>query len=193
MGPLRNYRLKIETEWSLGQTAIWECCFFSGRQRWDVFTHMCMLSWVSHAWLSETLWIVACQAPPSVGLSRQKYWSGLPFPSPGDLPHAGMKPGSLEPPEMAGRFFTTHATWEALIAPHIINFSQVPPPPHPFLHSSYICTGYGPLLAKWFSTDGKFNLLEGGQYAIWAPTVTRHTPKKEKLNLPNKNKMPNIG
>ena len=37
---------------------------------------------------------VAYQAPPSIGLSRQEYWSGLPFPSPGDLPEPGVKPGS---------------------------------------------------------------------------------------------------
>ena len=34
------------------------------------------------------------QAPPSMGFSRQEYWSGLPFPSPGDLPNPGIKPGS---------------------------------------------------------------------------------------------------
>ena len=37
---------------------------------------------------------VADQAPPSMGFSRQEYWSGLPFPSPGDLPNPGIKPGS---------------------------------------------------------------------------------------------------
>ena len=44
--------------------------------------------------LSATLWTVAYQAPPSVGFSRQEYWSGLPFPSPGDLPNPGIKSGS---------------------------------------------------------------------------------------------------
>ena len=39
-----------------------------------------------------TLWTVAHQAPPSMGFSRQEYWSGLPFPSPGDLPDPGIKP-----------------------------------------------------------------------------------------------------
>ena len=37
---------------------------------------------------------VACQAPLSMGISRQEYWSGMPFPSPGDLPDAGIEPGS---------------------------------------------------------------------------------------------------
>jgi len=39
-------------------------------------------------------WTVAYQAPPSVGFSRQEYWSGLPFPAPGDLPDPGIKPQS---------------------------------------------------------------------------------------------------
>ena len=42
--------------------------------------------------LFATLWTLACQAPLSVELSRQEYWSGLPFPSPGNLPDPGIKP-----------------------------------------------------------------------------------------------------
>ena len=41
-----------------------------------------------------TPWTVACQAPLSMGFSRQEYWSVLPFPSPGDLPNPGIEPGS---------------------------------------------------------------------------------------------------
>ena len=41
-----------------------------------------------------TPWTVACQAPLSMGFSRQEYWSWLPFPSPGDLPDPGIEPGS---------------------------------------------------------------------------------------------------
>ena len=51
-----------------------------------------------------TLWTVTCQAPLSVGFSRQEYWSGLPFPSLGDLPDPGTEPVSLA---LAGGFFTT--------------------------------------------------------------------------------------
>ena len=43
---------------------------------------------------SATPWTVAHQAPPSMGFSKQEYWSGLPFPSPGDLPDSGIKPRS---------------------------------------------------------------------------------------------------
>ena len=44
--------------------------------------------------LFATPWTVAYQASPSMGFSRQEYWSALPFPSPGDLPDAGIEPGS---------------------------------------------------------------------------------------------------
>ena len=49
---------------------------------------------LSHVQLFVTPWTIACQAPPSMGFSRQEHWSGLPFPSPGDLPDPGMDPGS---------------------------------------------------------------------------------------------------
>ena len=59
-----------------------------------------------------TRWTVVHQAPPSMGFSRQEYWSGLPFPSPGDLPDPGIEPASLMAPALAGRFFTDRATRE---------------------------------------------------------------------------------
>ena len=49
---------------------------------------------LSRVQLFVTPWTVAYQAPPSVGFSRQEYWSGLPFPSPGDLPNPGIELGS---------------------------------------------------------------------------------------------------
>ena len=54
-----------------------------------------------------TPWTVARQAPMSMECSRQEYWSGLPFSTPRDLPHPGIKPASLSPPAFAGTFFTT--------------------------------------------------------------------------------------
>ena len=53
-----------------------------------------MLESESEVQLFVSPWTVAYQAPPSMGFSRQEYWSGLPFPSPGDLPNPGIKPGS---------------------------------------------------------------------------------------------------
>ena len=53
---------------------------------------------LSSVQLFGTPWTVAYQAPPSMGFSRQEYWSGLPFPSPGDLPNPGIEPKSeIEP------------------------------------------------------------------------------------------------
>ena len=52
----------------------------------------------------STPWTVARQAPLSLGFPRQEYWSGLPFPPPGDLPDPGIEP---MPPALAGEFFTT--------------------------------------------------------------------------------------
>ena len=51
-----------------------------------------VLSRFSRVQLFATPWAVASQAPPSMGFSRQKYWSGLPCPPPGDLPNPGIEP-----------------------------------------------------------------------------------------------------
>ena len=68
---------------------------------------------LSHVQLFATLWTVAFQAPLSMGFSRQKHWSGLPCPPPGDLPNSGVKPASLISPVLAGGSFTTSVTWKA--------------------------------------------------------------------------------
>ena len=72
----------------------------------------CMLSHFSHVWLFVIPWTVAHQAPLSMEFSRQEYWSGLPFPSPGDLPD----PDGTRVSCIAGGFFTTWATTEARYA-----------------------------------------------------------------------------
>ena len=68
---------------------------------------------VSCVSFSATSWTIACQAPLSMELSRQQYWSGLPFPTPGDLLNPGIEPVFPASPAFAGGFFTTNATWEA--------------------------------------------------------------------------------
>ena len=67
-----------------------------------------------HVWLFATPWTVAHQAPLSVGLSRQEYWSGLSLPSPGDLLDPGIQPTSPVSPAPQADSFTAWATWEAL-------------------------------------------------------------------------------
>ena len=68
---------------------------------------------LSPIWLFSTPKAVTCQAPLSMGFPRQEYWSGLPFPPPGDLPNPGIEPTSLTSPAMIGRFITTSTTQEA--------------------------------------------------------------------------------
>ena len=70
----------------------------------------CVLSHFSFVRLCVALWTVAHQAPLSKGFSRQESWSGLPFPSPGDLPDPGVEPMSLMSLALAGGFFTTNTT-----------------------------------------------------------------------------------
>ena len=80
----------------------WNHCIIHGveknRTRLSDFHRLsvcaCMLSHFRCVWLYATLWTVAGQAPLSMGFSMQGYWSGLPFPTPGDLPHPGVKPVS---------------------------------------------------------------------------------------------------
>ena len=84
-----------------------------------------LLSHFSCVQLFVTPWTVACQAPLSMGFSRQEYWSGLPCPPPGDLPKPGFKVESLISPALAGGFFTTSTTWEA----HLLVLSELLPLP----------------------------------------------------------------
>ena len=59
------------------------------------------------------------------GLLRQEYWNGLSCPLPGDLPNPGIKPASLMSPALAGRLFTSSATWEAQgLVSHVKNFGS---------------------------------------------------------------------
>ena len=75
-----------------------------------------MLSHFSRVQLFVTLWTVACQASLSMRISRQEHWGELSCPPPGDLPDSGIEPISLMSPALAGRFFTTSATWEVSAA-----------------------------------------------------------------------------
>ena len=90
------------------------------------FPFNAMFKRLSHVWLFETPGTIACQAPLSMGFSRQEYWSGLPFPSPGDLPPSGIEPRSLESPALAGGFFITSAPCRSLLLPAAWNHPLKP-------------------------------------------------------------------
>ena len=75
---------------------------------------VCVVSCFSLVRLFVTLWTVgSLQAPLSMGFSKQEYWSGLPFPLPGNLPNTGIQPVQLMSPTLASGFFTTSAILEA--------------------------------------------------------------------------------
>ena len=67
----------------------------------------------------------SCQAPLSMEFPRQECWSGLPFPSPEDLPSPSIELGSLKSPALENRFFTTSTTWEALIELRLHNHDSM--------------------------------------------------------------------
>ena len=74
--------------------------------------------------LFVVLWTVAHQTPLSMGFSRQEYSTGLPCPPPGDLPDPGIKLVSLMSPALAGGFFITSATWQAIVHQFQFQFSR---------------------------------------------------------------------
>ena len=69
------------------------------------FINIVRCVWLSHIGLFVTPWTVACKAPLSMEFSRQEFWSGLPFPTPGDIPQPGLEPIFLAFPSLAGGFF----------------------------------------------------------------------------------------
>ena len=101
--------------------------FFITSTTWEALTHSCPGKYLqlevksfekglcmcvrtqllSHVRLFVTPWTAAHQVPQSMGLPRQEHWSGLLYPSPGDLPHPGTEPASLASPASAEGFFTT--------------------------------------------------------------------------------------
>ena len=84
-----------------------------------IYGLLCLASVTQHSvfktCLCCSMWLVA-QTPLSMGFPRQKYWSGLPFPPPEDLPNPGIKPPPLVSPASAGRFFTTLSPGKPIVA-----------------------------------------------------------------------------
>ena len=81
---------RLPRPWILqARTLEWVAISFFNAWQWKV-----KLKLLSHVWLLVTPWTAAYQASPSMGFSRQEYWSGLPLPSPGDCPDPGIEPRS---------------------------------------------------------------------------------------------------
>ena len=77
---------------------------------------------LSHVQFFATSWTAARQAPLSMGFPRQDYWSGFPFPPPGDPPRPGIEPMS---PALAKQVLYHSATWEALVNPYALSLFTV--------------------------------------------------------------------
>ena len=92
LGHYRKHKEAKETGARGGRlqpTGVWVCTCGCDRNR------KMKVKSLSHVQLFVTPWSIAHKAPLSMEFSRQEYWSGLPFPSPGDLPDPGIEPGSL--------------------------------------------------------------------------------------------------
>ena len=104
----KYWRHKTIQRQRLGEKAVGEI------QEWSLKVKVKSLS---HVRLFATPWTIAYHAPPSMGFSRQESWSGLPFPSPGDLSDPGIEPVS---PALAGGFFTTEPPGKPLLYPQVM-------------------------------------------------------------------------
>ena len=108
----RNQGSKFFPSSGLSFSIPWQCLVSYSRDGQPALRRqapVCMLS----VQLFATPWTVAHQVPLSMEFSKQKYWSELPFPSPGDLPDPGIKPTSLASPALAGELLTTVPPEEA--------------------------------------------------------------------------------
>ena len=82
---------------------------------------------LSRVWLFVTPWTVAHQGPPSMGFSRQEYWSALPFPPPGDLPDPGIEPGS---PALQADALRSEPPGKPLVSVYMLMFIIIIKPTH---------------------------------------------------------------
>ena len=79
---------------------------------------------LSHVRLFVTPWTIAHQVPLSMEFSKQQYWSGLPFPTPGDRPDPGIEPTTSVSPALPGGFFTTEPPGTPLLKHQFSSVTQ---------------------------------------------------------------------
>ena len=133
-----------------------------------------VLSHFSRVQLLAILWTLTHRDPLSMRFSRQEYWSGLPYPPPGDPPHPGIKPMSRMSPALAEDLFTTSAAWGApfiwsisavhwlsrvwwtLCFPMGCSMPDVPPSPSPGVCSNWL---YLKVVAGIWRTLNKVSIL----------------------------------
>ena len=128
-----------------------------------IAANVCLLSLFSHIRLFETLWTISCQAPQSMGFSKE-CWSGLPCSPPGDLPSPGIELVSSGTPALAGGFFTISTTWKV----------QLP------LTESLFCARH---LLKWFMCSQLFIFTTNLRDWWWCPQCTKEVTGVDSLKL----------
>jgi len=147
---------------------------------------------LSRVRLSATPWTIAYQVPPSMGLSRQEYWSGLPFPSPGDLGNLGIEPGSptlqaealpSEPPGKSILFALYLGTWLWWALSH-------PYSNHISCHWNWYCFVYGINQAIWKEDNGYRMFCRKRKYEndillrkVFSPLVDPSSPRSAKNQI----------
>ena len=128
---------------------------------------VCMLSHFSHVWLFVTLWTVVHQAVLPKGLFRQEYWSGLPFPTPGDLSNPGTEHAPPVSPAPAGEFFTTEppgkpfkpsTLWQFVTVGNSYLDKLVVVQPHFQVEIRVWCLNENRLESSWCQAHGSFAL-----------------------------------
>ena len=138
------------------------CYFLAGGEIWFL---LFVLSCFCCVRLFVTSWTVAHQAPLSMGLARQEYWSGLRCPPPGDLSNPGTEPTSLTSPALAVRFFTTKPTRAALLLIWEVFF----------LSCGFICTIFNTENTRQ-SLAGRALLLAKAHVLERSPDLARRDP-----------------
>ena len=98
-----------------------------------LYNILAVVWWLNRVWLL-TSWTVAHQSPLFMGFPRQEYWSGLTFPSPGDLLNPGIEPMC---PELSGRFFTTEPPGKPYVCYIFVAYLQ---PDSLYFHNSLLCS-----------------------------------------------------
>ena len=98
--------------------------------------YYCCCCWIAKLCPLLWPWILACQAPLSMGFPWQEYWSGLPFPPLGDCPSPGVEPMF---PSLTGRFFTTEPPGKPIY--DVVEIAKMAP---------VLCASLHPLLLHWY-------------------------------------------
>ena len=131
---------------------------------------------LNHVRLFAVVWVLACQSPLSMGFSWQEYWSGLPFPLPGNLLNPGIEPSFTLSPALAGRFFTTLPPGK-LISMHdfyLEIFMDLFGCVRSYMrHAGSFIIAYKLLSVPWPGTEPRPLLLEAWSLSHW---TTREVP-----------------